>query len=245
MTTSEALESACAAAWRAPVEVRLGDWLLRWADGFTGRANSALAIGDPGVPVPEALRKVCEFSHSHRIPPVVQAVHGGAAEAAIAAAGWVEHSTHPAGHEVAVLLGDAGSSPGEAEILAEPSGEWWELCAGTAMPSDAQRYVLTTGDVGYGVLRDGDRVAGAVRAAVVGDLLHVSRLAVRPSCRRRGFAVALMGAAGRWAAGRGSVLQVSVRNAAALALYGRLGFTEHHRYRYWVPPQTTCEDPKS
>ncbi|GAA1987737.1 GNAT family N-acetyltransferase [Amycolatopsis minnesotensis] len=243
--TSEALESACAAAWRAPVRARLGDWLLRWADGFTGRANSALALGDPGVPVPEALRAVCEFSHSHGIPPIAQVIHGSAAEAAIAAAGWIEHSAHPAGHEVSVLLGDAGSAPGDAEVLAEPTGEWWELCAGTSAPSEAQRYVLTTGDIGYGVVHDGGRVAGAVRAAVVGDLLHVSRLAVRPSCRRRGFAVALMAAAGQWANHRECALQVSVRNAPALALYGRLGFTEHHRYRYWVPPQTTCEDPKS
>ena len=36
----------------------MGDWLLRAADGFTGRANSALAAGDPGRPLPEAVEAV-------------------------------------------------------------------------------------------------------------------------------------------------------------------------------------------
>jgi N-acetylglutamate synthase len=31
------------------------------------------------------------------------------------------------------------------------------------------------------------------------------------------------------------VLQVAVHNTAALALYDRAGWTEHHRYRYLVP----------
>lgn len=44
-----------------------------------------------------------------------------------------------------------------------------------------------------------------------------------------------------WAGTHGAdrcVLQVSVTNDRALALYAGLGFREHHRYRYWVP----CED---
>jgi predicted GNAT family acetyltransferase len=32
------------------------------------------------------------------------------------------------------------------------------------------------------------------------------------------------------------VLQVALHNTAARALYHRLGATEHHRYRYLVPP---------
>ena len=35
----------------------------------------------------------------------------------------------------------------------------------------------------------------------------------------------------RWA-----VLQVGVLNVGARAVYRRLGFREHHRYRYLVPP---------
>src|SRR3978361_1579097 len=41
-------EGLCAAAWPARVEEQLGAWRLRAADGYTGRANAALATGNPG-----------------------------------------------------------------------------------------------------------------------------------------------------------------------------------------------------
>lgn len=53
-----ALERAADEAWPAPVRDRLGDWLLRAADGWTGRANSALPVGDPDRPLPAALDAV-------------------------------------------------------------------------------------------------------------------------------------------------------------------------------------------
>jgi ribosomal protein S18 acetylase RimI-like enzyme len=250
VNTMELLEQACAQAWPPIVDHRLGEWRLRAAGGFTGRANSALAIGDPGMPVPHALRQVCEFAHSHGIRPVAQAIDGSPTEHAIGAAGWVPNVGHAAGHEVAVLAGPLATTtaPG-VTVLPAPNPHWWELTTGTTEPSEAQRHVLTgTAPAGYGVATVGARTVGAVRAALVGDQLHVARLEVRPPYRRRGLARALMGAAGAWARDRGAtrcVLQVSVRNAPALALYRRLGLVEHHRYRYWVPAEGTCEDPTS
>ena len=47
------LERVAAAHWRGTEEEWLGEWLLRAADGFTGRANSALPLGDPGRPLDE------------------------------------------------------------------------------------------------------------------------------------------------------------------------------------------------
>ena len=44
------LENVCADAWPARVDRPLGAWRLRAAGGFTGRANAALAVGDPGDP---------------------------------------------------------------------------------------------------------------------------------------------------------------------------------------------------
>ena len=81
----------------------MGDWRLRWADGFTGRANSALAVGDPGRPVPEALRAVCDFAHDRGIPPMVQVIRDSPNERAIVAEGWFQATRHARGHEVVVL----------------------------------------------------------------------------------------------------------------------------------------------
>nr|WP_256091808.1 GNAT family N-acetyltransferase [Micromonospora haikouensis] len=53
-----ALELASDEAWPAPTRGRLGDWLLRSAEGWTGRANSALPVGDPDRPLPAALDAV-------------------------------------------------------------------------------------------------------------------------------------------------------------------------------------------
>jgi len=254
----ETLEQVCSAAWPPLKQRHLGEWRLRWAGGFTGRANSALAVGDPGMPIADALRAVCDFAHSQGIPPAAQAVNGSRAEAEILAEGWRENVEHEAGHEVSVLVGVAMNGPFLAKsgrngpfiasVNEAPTPGWWELSAGTTEPTPAQRHVLGTGDNGYGVVEVDGVTAGAVRVAIVGPVAHISRLAVRPEFRRRGLAAELMFAASSWAKERGAdqeVLQVSVSNGPALALYRELGFTEHHRYRYWVPPMATCKDRKS
>ena len=41
-------------AWHEP----LGEWTLRAAGGFTGRANSCHAVGDPGVPIQQAADQI-------------------------------------------------------------------------------------------------------------------------------------------------------------------------------------------
>ncbi|RJQ79624.1 GNAT family N-acetyltransferase [Amycolatopsis panacis] len=249
MDAGEKLEIVCSRAWPPLAEEPLGQWRLRWADGFTGRANSALAVGDPGMPVPEALGAVCEFAHARSIRPAVQVVEDSALERAVAAQGWVEQVGHAAGHRVTVQTGPLPSGPAPAaEVLDEPTPQWWELTAGSRYPSAAERHVLTTGKVGYGVVTSGGVTAGAVRGAVVDGWLHVARLAVRPDFRRRGLAATVLHALAAWGRAQGAtqwVLQVALGNAGALALYSALGCSEHHRYRYWVPGPDTCKDPQS
>jgi GNAT superfamily N-acetyltransferase len=66
-----ALELAANEAWPAPVQDRLGGWLLRSADGWTGRANSALPIGDPDRPLPAAIDAVERWYLAHGQPPMI------------------------------------------------------------------------------------------------------------------------------------------------------------------------------
>jgi GNAT superfamily N-acetyltransferase len=66
-----ALELAADEAWPAPTRGRLGDWLLRSAEGWTGRANSALPVGDPDRPLPAALDAVQRWYADHGQPALV------------------------------------------------------------------------------------------------------------------------------------------------------------------------------
>ena len=261
------LEELCADAWPAYVDERLGSWRLRAAGGYTARANSALAIGDPGMPIEAALAAVRSFADRHGIAPRVQAPVGSPWDKAVAAQGWVLDVGHAAGSVVSVQVADLGKlavgpaadgtaasgaagSPvadGTAVEVGEHTGEaatievgaptdaWWRLVLG-GPPTPAQRHVL--GGAGALTLTDAQGVVGAGRVVVVADHLHVSVLTVDPALRRRGHGTALLAAAARWGRGHGArwgVLQVAVHNTAALALYARAGWTEHHRYRYLVP----------
>ena len=237
-----ALESLCADAWPAAVDEPLGQWRLRAAGGFTGRANSALAIGDPGLPVPDALAAVTAFAQRTGTRPRVQVPVGSPWDSAVEAAGWVLNSTHAAGAEVAVLIGDldpvaAAPVPLPVDLPERPAPEWFR----EEYPA-AARAVLDPGGtppVGFGIVRDGAAVLGRVRACLVDGHVHVAMLHTAEAVRGRGIATGMLSAAAGWGLARGAqwmVLQVALQNAGARSLYGRLGMVEHHRYRYLVPP---------
>ncbi|MEU5691537.1 GNAT family N-acetyltransferase [Actinosynnema sp. NPDC020468] len=236
------LEQRCADAWPALVDEPLGGWRLRAAGGFTGRANSALTLGDPGLPVPQALDRVKLFAAAHGIAPCAHVVVGAPVEAAVADARWRVDVDHPGGAESLVMTGTlrgfATPKDRAAAVAGTPSPGWWELAA-QANPTTAQRRVLGSGSrVGFGEVEREGVVVGAVRGAVVGEVLHVARLAVRPEARRGGVARSLMGALATWGLEHGArvcALQVAEHNSPAVTLYRALGCAEHHRYRYWVP----------
>jgi ribosomal protein S18 acetylase RimI-like enzyme len=234
------LEHECADAWPVLAEERLGDWRMRAAGGFTGRANSTLTTGNPGMNIAAALRRTVDFAALHGIGPTAHVVMNSPSEAAIAAAGWTVNLEHPGGAESLVMTGPLSPADFDGAVVHDtPTPDWWDLTTGSPTPTPAQRHVLSSQpDIGYGVVeRDGD-VVSAVRGAVIGDLLHISRLAVRPSHRRLGLAKGLLHTLYAWAAAHGAdrqALQVATGNNAAIRLYSELGCVEHHRYRYWTP----------
>jgi ribosomal protein S18 acetylase RimI-like enzyme len=81
--------------------------------------------------------------------------------------------------------------------------------------------------------------AAVARGVLVEGWLCVTAVTVDDRHRRQGLATAVMAALGSWARAGGAsscVLQVASSNGPAIALYDRLGFTEHHRYHYRLAP---------
>jgi len=238
------LERLAARSWRGLEEERFGDWLLRAGGGFTGRANSALVVGDPPTDLPAAVDAVTEWYARRGLRPMAQVPLPGAehCDAAFAAAGWVTVE------DVLVLTADLGALPAPAvqvQLAPAPDDAWLAgyRYRGTPLPPVARKVLVNAEQPVFAAVRLEPApapLAAVARGAVVDDWLIVTALTVDDRYRRRGLATAVMGRLGAWGREHGArscVLQVVESNASALALYGRMGFTEHHRYHYRLGPE--------
>ncbi|MCZ2850395.1 GNAT family N-acetyltransferase [Modestobacter sp. VKM Ac-2978] len=233
------LELLAARGWQALAEERLGDWLLRAGGGFTGRANSALVVGDPGLPLPEAVAAVTRWYDDRGLRPSAQlpGVQSRRADAAFDAAGWTRDE------DVLVLTAPVGRSAEPAvpvDLSPTPDDAWLAgyRHRGAALPPVARQVLTSAADVVFASVRLDPApapLAAVARGALTDGWLGVTAVTVAEEHRRRGLATAVMAALGRWAAERGAhsvYLQVTAGNAAARALYRQAGFIEHHRYHY-------------
>ena len=102
-------------------------------------------------------------------------------------------------------------------------------CQGHPWTPGHFRDEIVRGDFGYArVLEEpGVGVVGYFCAWLVADELHIGTLGVDPQLRRKGLALGMVTQAYDWAVHRGATLahlEVRASNAAALALYAKLGY---------------------
>jgi ribosomal protein S18 acetylase RimI-like enzyme len=206
--------------WPAVERQALGEWELRTDPAPAGRllkrANSCLAFGDAGLPVPEAAEVVRAFYAARGRDALVQVEQGSAEDEGFAGLGW---DVVPGGdaHFLLTSLAHASRSAGDdLEVEVDEDGPRLR------------------------VVRRVDGVeVGSGRAALDGDWLGVHALGVVPEHRGQGHATAMMAAILEWGAEQGGQtvwLHVETDNAPALALYAGLGFRIHHSDVYRVAP---------
>jgi GNAT superfamily N-acetyltransferase len=225
-----ALEEAAALGWPALETERLGDWLLRAAQGWTRRANSALVLGDPRVP--DALDRVREWYEARGLPPwlAVPLPAMAAVDHAAARAGWVSPL------EVEVLAAPLRAGPPVPGLLLEdtPSQEWAAVYAARTVPPVGFRILAAPKTVTFAsIVQDGITVAIG-RGVVTNGWLGIAAMEVRPEYRRQGLARRVLHGLLAWGAGHGATrcyIQAEASNTAALRLYRGHGFEPHHLYR--------------
>lgn len=228
----------------------VGGWLLREASGYTGRANSALPLGDPGLPLPQTLSEVGDWYTGRNQAPLLQ-VYGpdgfevscDAVGRAALEAGWTAFQRTLVLTASVDALTDAAprNSSMTARVAADLDDDWWFGAAereqehrGTA----AQIFDLVQDGEYVTMTADGNVVAVG-RIAFASAWAGVFSVHVLPAHRRQGIAREVMAVSARRAQTRGirsMYLQVSRDNEAAVALYRSLGFRIHHEYWYLRAP---------
>jgi ribosomal protein S18 acetylase RimI-like enzyme len=246
----EDAEHRAMGAWPAPVTERLGAWRLRAGGGYSTRANSVLAAGDPGLPFATAVDRVLGFYASHGLPPCAQVVIGSEEQESFERAGWVSARPGEADSVFEITSVAAATRMARRLMPAEhptvfvgtTAGRQWLADDDRALSYGVAAVEVLEGPEEVGFLALGDPAVAKARVALAAHGAEpwsgISNVWVHPAHRRQGLAIAVVTAALEWSAERGATtvfLQTRGDNPGALALYDRLGFIEHHRYRYLAP----------
>jgi len=256
----EELQRVMAPSWGAVEREQLGDWLLRASSGFTQRGNSVVPLGDPGLPVADAVDRVEQWYAARGLP------------AKFAVAG--PHGFDPADDPLGALLRRRGYTVGSltlnltattaAVAAADPGGPalhigpeadgvWLEAYARTrtTVPGVTERvitgsprhlfgHVLPGGGLSQQLgLRSADAAGTAPialgRLGIAHGWAGLGAVWTDPAYRGRGLAAHLTARLCGQAREDGVHLvhlQVEHDNHTALRLYQRLGFDVHSSYAY-------------
>lgn len=242
----EELARIASRGWQPVERERLGDWELRAAAGFTRRANSVLPLGDPGVPLDEALSLVRDWYAARGLPAYVQTATGAEGTQELLCAqleerGWTREVSAELWTGALAPLGDL-PDPGRPVLLSRTADEAWLCRYQRKGMSEVALKVLGSGPSVWFATVPGDdpgSPAAIGRCVIDGRWAGFAAVEVDPSLRRQGLATMVMGALARQALTEGASaawLQVETENAGARALYGGMGLAAHHTYHHYRQP---------
>ncbi|MFE4515319.1 GNAT family N-acetyltransferase [Kitasatospora sp. NPDC056783] len=255
--TAVELQRIAGRGWPAVEQEPLGEWTLRASAGFTRRANSVQALGDPGMALPPALDAVRAWYAARGLPAYVEVVSPGSPEplvaeldrlgpghahcrvrtaplAALARAGSATMGAPPAGGRGSVRLSrtaDAAWTSMYRRVGDDPAVE--EAARQVLHGGPSVWFATVPGAAGQPPLAIG-------RCVIDGPWACFGAIEVQPHARRAGLATAVMAVLASRAAEEGAsggYLQVETGNAGANALYDGLGFRTSHTYHYALLPQ--------
>jgi len=235
-------EQACLNAWPALHNVVYNDWIVRFSEGLTRRANSVNPLRSTAradgasIQLFENLFRAQELPLIFRIPTLLDP----SVDRALERLGFTAEG------ESCVIYADIGAVEAKPDRAVEVSShvdEDW-LHAMNVMQNRTEeqseifdQLVLSIAvPAGYATFRNGEEVVAQAYGVIHDDLLCCESVITSASARGKGVGRRLMSALFAWAAAQGAAgvcLQVEAANKAGLALYSGLGMkTELSRYHY-------------
>jgi ribosomal protein S18 acetylase RimI-like enzyme len=247
------IEEACWNAFPSLQQVLLGDWLLRFSQGLTRRANSVNPLSARPEDFAAAIAAGEPLYHAHGLPAIfrVPTIVDPAIDRGLTT------SLYSSEGESCVLYGaiaglDLGAGPGAAapdpavRLWRSPRPEWLRAMARlqgyTAAQSRVYRRIVgaIALPVRYALLAVDGVPAALAYGAIHDGLLVYQSVITDPARRRQRLAYRVIASLAGWArdsGATGACLEVEAANAPARALYASFGLgTELYRYHYRREP---------
>lgn len=226
-------------AWPAVSTLVMGDWAIRFANGYSGRANSASPL-KPGAELDDAMLELIEgLYRADGLPPCIRLtpLTGAATLAAVLARGY---RLKDASFGMICMLDKAEPDfEPELQIEAGPSPDW---IAGVAARQSGEKAHL--GNLAAIVekvrmpaafatlLIAGEPVAYGMSVAERG-MAEIGSIIVDPAQRGHGYGKRIVAGLMSWAKVQDcaqAYLQVDQTNAVAIRLYDGLGYRRLYAY---------------
>ena len=248
------VEEASLNSWPAPRQVLLDGWVLRFAGGYTRRANSATPLAseqDCPATLPSKI-VACEVLYAAQGLPVLIRTRSFGDTALVVALEARGYAAEGLSSVLWMPLGPGikGNATESVELSQNrPGQDWLDTQARLSGCDVAARArildALAVPCAFAGVRADGadSPLVSLAFGAVHGGIVCLHLVATDPAFRRRGLSRCVVSTLLTWARDRAGAreasLQVAAENAGALLLYAGLGFqTELFRYEYHRQPAT-------
>jgi ribosomal protein S18 acetylase RimI-like enzyme len=248
------IEEASLRAWPALTESDFDGWRLRFADGYTRRANSITPLAPSRLELADKI-STCERLYAERGLPAIFRL---TPFAPAALDGILESRGYTLGDQVEVR---ARALRGAPPISASPARSfaptavrlgdlslerWLDVFSSLSGSSDANRnahrrvLAAVPGRRRLLALTADERPVACGMSVLADGLLGLFDLVTARDSRGRGYGSEILRRALRWgtrAGAEAAYLQVLEDNAVAGRLYQRAGFEVVYRYHYREPPE--------
>jgi ribosomal protein S18 acetylase RimI-like enzyme len=238
-----AIEERSFNAWPALEIAVLNGWILRFAEGYSKRANSANALA-PTAAFADMLPLVETLYRRHGLRPCVRLtpLAGPEPGPVLDDLGWQVLDPSVV---MTAPLPRGGAAEDAVTLLPTPDKAWIDGYAQASARQDLKRDTLARmlaairPEAVFATLAEGGEPVAYGMAVLERGMVGLFDIATPAAQRRRGHARRLVEALMAWGRRKGAMqayLQVTTANDAALPLYAGLGFRQLYAYDYRSPP---------